>query len=252
MRTLCIDLANGVSADMLVSACFALMNEDSQLKFKNMVGKTCTELGISCRFEEISEDGKGGFILNWLSDENNTQKRGSADAIKFVNSILDRIDISDESIRYVTAVLDDIIKAEAEAHEVDPDEVHLHEIGRTTGLLNIVLSGICCDCLDIHNSKIIASFISIGEGVVATEHGTLTIPTPAASYLLNGLRFRFGPEEGEMATPTGIALIRNLISCQKDAIPESDHYGIGFGSRRFNGKRGYLRIFIADEESGDS
>ena len=250
MRTLYLDLTNGVSADMFVAACYALMNDDAKIDFEKWSGIACKGLGVSIELDEITEDGRNGFMISWLDEKSDGRPRNAKEAKSLLDAILTKIETSEKSNQYAIKVLDDIIDVEAESHSVDRERVHLHEIGRTTGMLNIALSSLCLDLLHIHDSEIVASYISIGDGEIETSHGKLLVPAPATVRLLKGLRFRFGPSEGEMATPTGIAIMRNLIVHQNDMLPESYQEGIGFGTRIFRGKRGYMRIFKSNEQSG--
>jgi uncharacterized protein (DUF111 family) len=50
-----------------------------------------------------------------------------------------------------------------------------------------------------------------------------------------------------MATPTGIAIIRNLLSRQQDVLPKASRKGVGFGSRSFDGERGFAMLFESDQ-----
>ena len=75
----------------------------------------------------------------------------------------------------------------------------------------------------------------LGKGFVQTEHGKLSVPTPAVIELIKQKNIKvlssFDSVEGELSTPTGITLLSNLVD---DAHPPSKYsinsYGVGIGN----------------------
>ena len=55
----------------------------------------------------------------------------------------------------------------------------------------------------------------LGKGFVQTEHGKLSVPTPAVIELIRQKNIKVVSNrdsiEGELSTPTGIALLANLV-----------------------------------------
>ena len=56
----------------------------------------------------------------------------------------------------------------------------------------------------------------LGKGFVQTEHGILSIPAPAVLELVSKKNIKvassFDFNEGELSTPTGIAILTNLVN----------------------------------------
>jgi hypothetical protein len=221
------------------------MDEGMRAEFIRRVDSACREFDCSVALNEGSSGSTCGMMLGW-NCENKASARSANEAEGFLERAAERMELPDDARRFTTKIIDDIIAAEAKAHGVEKEEVHLHEIGRTGGLMNVASAGLCYDILGLRGRSITGSYISVGEGAVETAHGSLGVPTPASSELLAGLRFRFGPCEGEMATPTGIAIIRNLLSKQQDVLPKASRKGVGFGSRSFDGERGFAMLFESD------
>ena len=78
----------------------------------------------------------------------------------------------------------------------------------------------------------------LGKGFAQTEHGKLSIPTPAVLELIRGKNFNvisgMDSVEGELSTPTGIALLTNLVDCSQPPHKYSiESYGVGIGSMEF-------------------
>ena len=78
----------------------------------------------------------------------------------------------------------------------------------------------------------------LGKGFVETEHGKLSIPPPAVIELIRQknikvLSSRYSTE-GELSTPTGIALLANLVDYQESPLKFSiNTYGVGIGNLKF-------------------
>lgn len=247
MKTLYLDLTRGISGDMFTAACLSFMDEERRSTFLRRAEKTIGEFGGTCRLEEVGIDSIKGHAMIWEFREEAVPRSGSYSREK-VRALCRSLNVTDSGDRFALKVIDDLVEAEARAHGATQEEIHLHEIGRTAGLMNIASAGLCRDLLGLENARLIASYVSIGDGEVATAHGRLRVPTPASTELLAGLRFRFGPYAGEMATPTGIAIVRNIIGGQLDVLPKASRTGVGFGGRTFGGERGFAVLF----ESGDA
>ena len=78
----------------------------------------------------------------------------------------------------------------------------------------------------------------MGKGFVQTEHGKLSVPSPAVIELLSKTNIKvsasFDSIEAELSTPTGIALIANIVDSYQ--LPRSysiKSYGVGLGSLQF-------------------
>jgi len=241
-----VDMTRGISGDMFVAACCSFMDEGMRAEFMRKTDSACREFGCSVTLSDVESGSTCGKLLEWKC-ENRAAARSADEAEGFLEQAAERMALSTDARRFTIRIIGDIIAAEAKAHGIEKEEVHLHEIGRTGGLMNVASAGLCCDILGLGGRSIVGSYISVGEGGVETAHGRLNVPTPASSELLAGLRFRFGPCEGEMATPTGIAIVRNLLSQQQDVLPKASRKGVGFGSRSFDGERGSVMLFESDQ-----
>ena len=139
-----------------------------------------------------------------------------------------------------------IATAEGEIHGVDPDQVHLHEVGAVDAILDVVGAVWGMDLLGV--DRVYCGPIALGDGSVRAAHGVLPVPAPATLKLLEGHAVRPGPEgSGELVTPTGAALVRVL-----SAGPPPEEYvplrsGFGAGTKDFRGRANALRLILAEE-----
>jgi hypothetical protein len=234
---------------MFAAACHSFLEPEGQTELLNRIEEAPESLGCKLVTNDIRIAGAAGKAIEWQSESRSETISGDL-AIESLERVSEGFGLSAGGRRFVSGVIGDIISAESKAHGVHPHDVHLHEIGRAAGLMNIALAGLCHDLLDLGGREVIGSYLVIGKGEVRTAHGILRIPTPAAAELLAGLRFRFGPHVGEMATPSGIAIIRNALTGQQDVLPKASasRLGFGFGNRSFDGERGYAIVYESDHE----
>ena len=78
----------------------------------------------------------------------------------------------------------------------------------------------------------------LGKGFVQTEHGKLSVPPPAVIELIRKKNIKvlscLDPIEGELSTPTGIALISTLADYLQPPLKYSiNSYGVGIGNLKF-------------------
>jgi uncharacterized protein (TIGR00299 family) protein len=121
--------------------------------------------------------------------------------------------------------------AEAAIHGVEVDRVHFHEVGAIDSIVDIV--GVC---VGVHALGLAGALragpVAVGSGTVETSHGILPVPAPATAALLVGVPIVTGPAVGELTTPTGAALVKELASGFGEMPPLAiDRLGYGAGTR---------------------
>jgi uncharacterized protein (DUF111 family) len=86
--------------------------------------------------------------------------------------------------------------------------------------------------------------LPVGSGRIATAHGSLPVPAPAAALLLEGLPMIDDGVPGERVTPTGAAILCHLRA--GTGLPGGPWRiagtGIGFGTQRLRGLSNVLRV----------
>jgi uncharacterized protein (TIGR00299 family) protein len=146
------------------------------------------------------------------------------------------------------AVFDRLAAAEARVHGIDPDDVHFHEVGALDSIADVV--GVCAALEDLNVGTVSAGEIALGSGSVRAAHGRLPVPAPAVAELAKGWRVR-GDGPGELATPTGMALIRALAArCETLPPMTIGAVGVGAGTRDTPDRPNVVRVMLS-EETGD-
>ncbi len=143
-------------------------------------------------------------------------------------------------------VFDRLAEAEARAHRVETEDVHFHEVGVMDSFIDVVGGVLGCHLMNV--TRVTASAINVGAGTIQTEHGLLPVPGPAVAVLAQGIPiFADGPR-CELATPTGVALLRTLTSeFGALSVMEAARVGYGAGDRDPDGWPNVLRIFVSED-----
>ncbi|MFD0503219.1 nickel pincer cofactor biosynthesis protein LarC [Streptomyces chiangmaiensis] len=140
------------------------------------------------------------------------------------------------------AVFGRLAQAEGRVHGVSADEVHFHEVGAWDSIADVV--GVCAALHSLGISRLSASAVALGSGRVRTAHGEIPVPVPAVLELSAGWQVVSGGA-GELATPTGLALVTALAS-ECGALPPMslESTGVGAGTRDTPGRPNVVRVVV--------
>jgi uncharacterized protein (TIGR00299 family) protein len=158
-----------------------------------------------------------------------------------------------ESIRDTAArVFDRLRDAEAAVHGEPRDRVHFHDLGGIDTVVDVVGTLVGLEGLEIEAVE--ASPIAVGRGFLQCGHGRLPVPPPASVEILKGIPTVEIDVEGEIATPTGCALL--AVLCRRFGRRPAMVYesvGYGAGDREIPNHPNLLRLFIgtAEDTGGD-
>ena len=238
-----IDAREGLSGDMLVAAMLHLLEERQRRDAASRIEKAAALHSLAFTISEVDEDGDRGLAVNYHLAQPIVTEESYDGAFSLLEEYENHLGSHGTVGRLI---LKAIFEAEGEAHWIPPEQVHLHEIGRPQGILNMAAIGLLSHMLvDDGGEGFVASKIVTGKGMTVMSHGAVRIPPPAARALLKGLRHEEGEALGERATPTGIAALKILTKSQTNMMPVNhfDRKGVGFGSKRFGGRLGRTVIY---------
>ncbi len=148
--------------------------------------------------------------------------------LRRIYSILAGSTLSDQVKRRSRLVFDRLAEAEGHAHRVAAHHVHFHEVGVLDSFVDIVGAMIGCELLGVTN--VTASAINVGAGTIHSAHGLLPAPGPAVAHLTTGIPIYSAGPARELASPTGVALLRvltNEFGPMPLMIPDAVGYGAG-------------------------
>ena len=164
-----------------------------------------------------------------------------------------------------------LAEAEGATHGVDPDDVHFHEVGALDSVADVV--GVCEAWRQLGIGSAVGSVLAVGSGRIRAAHGDIPVPVPAVARLTLGwpavagelLPAREHEHEhesggphpagtstpgaaagiGELATPTGVALLRTLADSHGPQPPMiAEALGVGAGGRDTPGRPNAVRVVI--------
>jgi pyridinium-3,5-bisthiocarboxylic acid mononucleotide nickel chelatase len=137
--------------------------------------------------------------------------------------------------------------AEGRIHGIDPEDVHFHEVGALDAIADVV--GVCAGMAVLGLDRVAASPIALGGGRAKTTHGWIPVPGPAVLALLAGAGApgRGGPDDEELATPTGVALATTLASAfEPMPLLRPTRTGTGTGTRDPAHRPNVVRLVVGE------
>lgn len=228
-------LQSGVSGNMLLGALIDAGGNEK--KFLKTVAKIEKEVGCKIEVKKESIEKKGISAL-FVDIESGGRCEDLPGVLKKV--------LADGAERdFALGVAKTLLDAEAAVHGME--KVHLHELGSVDTVVDIAGASVLLGSLGLLGAVGFSSPVLVGRGKVKTEHGALSIPPPVTAEMLRKFKipFYFSNEEKELATPTGIAILANLVKFEEPQNLEVETIGTGAGAFDL-GMPNVLRVMIGE------
>ena len=232
-----VDATAGVAGDMLLAA---LVDAGAPLATLLAAVNAVTPGSIGLTSAQVRRAGMRATKV----DVKPVVKEQAHRSWRDIRALLEHADLTVRVRERTHRVFLRLAEAEARVHGVAADEVQFHEVGGWDSIADVV--GVCAalDCLGVTSMS--CSAVALGSGRVTTAHGELPVPVPAVLELSSGWRVLSGGE-GELATPTGLALLTALASESCDLPAMSVHtVGVGAGTRDVPGHPNVVRVVLGD------
>lgn len=241
MRTLYFDCFAGASGNMILGGLVAL-GVDREDLLRQL--RSIAPVGFEIEFATVDRSGISAVHAN-VSVPDEKDHRHLSD----VEKIIDDSAVSEIVKQRSKAIFRCLAEAEARVHGIEIDRVHFHEVGAMDAIIDIVGACIGFEMLGIEH--FVCSKIHVGSGFVEMAHGKFPVPPPAVTELLHGIPFYSTEIEGELATPTGVAIVSTLCD-EYGQIPEItvERIGYGAGSRQYEKFPNAIRLMLG--ESADA
>ena len=250
-KLLYLEGASGISGDMTVAALLDLGANREKL---DAVLKSMNLEGFEYQVSRKSSYGIAGtdfdVILHDHHHHEHEHEHGHHHEhrnLDDVCTVIDRGTMTDGARELAKKIFRIVAEAESKAHGVPVSEVHFHEVGAIDSIVDIVSAAVLIDDLGIR--ECVVTGLAEGSGYVHCQHGDLPVPVPAVLNIAqaHGIALRTSAANGEMVTPTGIAIAAALRT--RDRLPAEykvEKVGIGLGKRDF-GRANILRAMILEE-----
>jgi uncharacterized protein (TIGR00299 family) protein len=231
------DCFAGVSGDMILGGLVALRVDRDEL-LRQLA--TVSPVGFSIEFTDVDRSGIAAVHAS-VSTPDEKNHRHLSD----VEKIIDQSGVSDGVKHRAKAIFRRLAEAEAKVHGITVDRVHFHEVGAMDAIIDIVGACIGFELLEVE--RFVCSRVHVGSGFVEMAHGKFPVPPPAVTELLSGIPFYSTEIEGELATPTGVAIISTLCEPFESANEITvEKVGYGAGTREYKGFPNALRLIIGE------
>jgi len=246
-RILFYDCFAGISGDMNLAALIDLGVDPAYL-FNELKKLGVDEFEIKCQ-KDIKRGITGTRVEVIVKEHHHNHNHHQHSTYKEIRKLIEKSELSDYVINKSIAIFLKLAEAEGKIHNQPVEEVHFHEVGAVDSIVDIVGAAICIEYLK--PSKIIASRIELGSGMVKCAHGMFPVPAPATSELLKGIPVKSGNVPFEATTPTGAAILAVMVDefIEKPEFAiEKTGYGIGHKDSEIPN---VLRVYLcATDKSG--
>ena len=231
------DPFSGISGDMTLGA---LVDVGLDVDWLKALPGTLGLPDVAVRVREVR---RGELACRKVDFDIPPQPHGRG--IREIRALVAAATVPDEVRRRADAVFMAIAACEGAIHGVPAESVHLHEVGAVDAILDVVGAVWGFHLLGVTDAY--SGSVALGDGTVRAAHGLLPVPAPATLKLLEGLVVKPGPEgSGELVTPTGAALLRELTGGKRTPSYVPTRSGFGAGTRDFPDRANALRLILAE------
>jgi len=243
----------GISGDMFVGALIdAGANEGSVLDAMSSAPRYLEGCrGLEVTAQRVRDHGFKAVHVRVMADDP-IEHRRAPEVRRSLQEWLDGVELSEQGKSFALRTLDTLIRAEATVHGVSEDRVILHESGNADTLADIAGTAVGLDDLKLIGAPVYCTPVAVGGGLFRFSHGTVSSPAPGALEILRGRGVPLvgGPVEAELTTPTGAAILANLITDSRKFYPllRALKVGYGAGGRKFEGFADILRLVIGESD----
>lgn len=262
------DCGMGAAGDMLCAALYEVLDEKQKHSFLDsfaalgipnvtLTHQQSVRCGIKgTRFvimiDGEAEETQGEHLHHGHEQEHENSSRlhrHHHTTMKDIEGIVSHLNASERVKQNTIEVYRLIAAAESEAHGVNVEEVHFHEVGAMDAVADVAAFSLLVEMLGY--PRIAASAINCGSGFVRCAHGTLPVPAPATALLLKGIPFYTSSIKTELCTPTGAALLRRFASSfDTHENITACKVGYGMGTRELEALN-CVRAFLCEEGGTD-
>ncbi len=230
MDDVLIECSPGISGDMLLGAFYDLGVP------KKVIEQPLIDLGLKDLYQLDFKESKSCSIRGIKAKVENIDCSPIKRTWRSIKELILNGHLEDKLKKIIYEVFESLAIAEGKVHGIKSDEVHFHEIGAIDSLVDII--GVCAALNYLNPKRVYCNEPILGKGFVQTEHGKLSVPPPAVIELIRQKNIKvlssLNSIDGELSTPTGIALLANLVDYPEPPSKYSiNSYGVGIGNLKF-------------------
>jgi len=239
----------GISGDMFLGSLLSLGADVEKIVEAIRAFKKFASYGdIKVEIRNVTRGGFQAKKVNVKSEK--TPDIKGTEIIEIIEKCAERLELTDRAKRFALDTINTLLNVEAKLHGEKISEIHLHEAGQIDTLAEIIGSAIALEDLGLFDCKFYSTPVAVGGGTFRFSHGTVSSPAPATLEILKFKRFPLigGPVESELATPTGVSILVNLVDEVVRFYPlmKPLKVGYGAGTKDFEEMPNILRIVLGE------
>jgi pyridinium-3,5-bisthiocarboxylic acid mononucleotide nickel chelatase len=232
-RILVIDCqASGIAGDIILAALIDLgANVDKVVSAIKTLENP--EFGYKRVKVEINQVVRGHFKASQIDvTSESASKRHGNELITIVEKAAENLALPAKAKTFASAVIHTLVGTEADLHRTSFDDAHLHEVALVDTAAEILGIAVALEDLGLFEAEIYSTPLAVGGGTIKFSHGITSSPAPATLAILQAKKFAFqgGPIEAELATPTGAAILTNLVQKVTSFYPAMVPLKVGYGT----------------------
>ena len=225
--TVIIDPQNsGISGNMVIGALVDQgLNPEVVMKVMEYYASNFGDVQV-----EISKVKKSGISACYVD-----VKCTDNDSIKYTKLIevlesIEHSEITPDVMNFSKNVFNTLAEAEARVHGTTIKKVHFHEVGAADAVADVIGAAYSFYKLDMDKKMVYGLPVALGGGRIKSMHGMLSVPAPATLEILKNIPVFGGPVDRELTTPTGAALLVNMVDKFTNYYPLLTNKKIGYGA----------------------
>ena len=256
INAIIIDPRNaGSSGDMFLSVFLDMFEDMETIDYLVQVMNKVFDSNLSVKPQKIVKGGINSTHLT-IEIEKDIESKHATDLLSYCKSVLAELEISQKASNLAEKVLMTLFEAESKVHGEEIEKLHLHETASLDTILDIVGTILLLEKNKVLDYQYLGLPVNVGSGFVTFSHGKMSVPPPAVLEILRSKNYPFFSDEvdGELLTPTGAAILTNLVSKPLHQLPpiEIDTIGYGSGNKNLPNRANVIRVLkgqISDEKS---
>ncbi|MBI4814016.1 MAG: nickel pincer cofactor biosynthesis protein LarC, partial [Methanobacterium sp.] len=220
----------GISGNMVIGALVSLeANKKTVKEIMEYYGSYFGQITVN-----VGDVDKSGISATFIN-----VKCSDYQAIAY-SSLLETLEgikhekITPTILNFAKKVFQTLAIAESHVHGVNLDKIHFHEVGAADAVADIMGASYAFHELGLTEEKVYGLPPSLGGGRIKSAHGNLSVPAPATLEILKNVPVKGGPVNYELTTPTGAALLVNMVDEFSEFYPLITNKKVAYGAGRLD------------------
>ena len=229
--TVIIDPQNaGISGNMVIGALIDLgLDNKPVIDVMECYASYFGEVEVDIK--KVKKSGISASFVNVKCQDKGPIKY--TDLIEILEKI-EHSEVTENILNLSKDVFKTLAEAEAKVHGTKIEKVHFHEVGCADAVADIMGASYSFHKLEMNDKMVYGLPVALGGGRVESMHGILSIPAPATLEILKNIPTFGGPADHELTTPTGAALLVNMVDEFTNFYPFLTNKKIGYGAGKYD------------------